>query len=128
MPRPDPWQARLLCSTALNVLVCASRQTGKSTATQFAAIHQAVTVADSLVICCAPSLRQSCEFQHGIARRKTRVNALMTRASIFLVRKSLQGWMDCRVKPGNDDPSVGPLRHSALPCRTARTSLYVPAP
>jgi hypothetical protein len=34
---------------------------------------------------------------------KTRVNALMTRASIFL-RKM----MDCRVKPGNDDRWLGP--------------------
>jgi hypothetical protein len=32
----------------------------------------------------------------------TRVNALMTRASIFFV-KSFAKVMDCRVKPGNDD-------------------------
>ena len=28
----------------------------------------------------------------------------MTRASINLHEKHFQKWMDCRVKPGNDDP------------------------
>jgi hypothetical protein len=27
----------------------------------------------------------------------------MTRASILCEQKSLRRWMDCRVKPGNDD-------------------------
>jgi hypothetical protein len=43
-------------------------------------------------------LNSSCA---GRSASKTRVNALMTRASIFFAR-SLTKWMDCRVKPGND--------------------------
>src|SRR5262249_24806419 len=41
---------------------------------------------------------------NGVTRDtlKSRVNALMTRASIFFARRSLRRWMDCRVKPGND--------------------------
>ena len=38
----------------------------------------------------------------GRSASKTRVNALMTRASIFFARKFLRRRMDCRVKPGND--------------------------
>jgi hypothetical protein len=37
----------------------------------------------------------------------TRVNALMTRASIFFAKKLLRRTMDCRVKPGNDGGWVG---------------------
>ena len=45
----------------------------------------------------AVALDSSCP---GIARRKTRVNALTTRASIE--KKRLLKKMDCRLKPGND--------------------------
>ena len=38
----------------------------------------------------------------GHSALKTRVNALMTRASIAFAIESLRSWMDCRVKPGND--------------------------
>jgi hypothetical protein len=38
----------------------------------------------------------------GIARRKTRVNALMTRQSIHLCKKLLAKMMDARVKPAHD--------------------------
>src|SRR5262245_59458871 len=38
----------------------------------------------------------------GRSASKTRVNALMTRASIFFAKRLLRRWMDCRVKPGND--------------------------
>jgi hypothetical protein len=38
----------------------------------------------------------------GIARRKTRVNALMTRQSIHLRKSLLAKKMDARVKPAHD--------------------------
>jgi len=34
----------------------------------------------------------------------------LTRASIFFARKFLRRSMDCRVKPGNDDLNVAPVR------------------
>jgi hypothetical protein len=42
----------------------------------------------------------------GRSASKTRVNALITRASIFFAKESLRRLMDCRVKPGNDDHSL----------------------
>src|SRR5262249_21108554 len=46
----------------------------------------------------------------GRSASKTRVNALMTRASIFCAKSILRRWMDCRVKPGNDDRSLALMR------------------
>jgi hypothetical protein len=43
----------------------------------------------------------------GRSALNTRVNALITRASILFAKTFLQRWMDCRVKPGNDSFDVG---------------------
>ena len=45
----------------------------------------------------------------GIARRKTRVNALMTRQSILLRKK-----MDARVKPAHDDSASTAINRRAF--------------
>lgn len=58
---PDPWQARLLRSTAPRVLLNCSRQSGKSTTTGVLAMHTAVYAPGSLVLLIAPSIRQSSE-------------------------------------------------------------------
>jgi hypothetical protein len=58
---PDPWQLRLLRSEASRVLLNCSRQSGKSTMAALLALHRALTVPGSLVLCLAPALRQSQE-------------------------------------------------------------------
>lgn len=58
---PDPWQARLLRSTASNAIVCCSRQAGKSTTTALLALHKAIFRPGSLILLVSPSLRQSAE-------------------------------------------------------------------
>lgn len=72
--RPDPWQARLLRSTARQSLLLCSRQAGKSTNTAALAVHTAVYDPGSLTLLFAPSQRQSqelfrkvTEFYSGIA-------------------------------------------------------------
>ena len=57
----------------------------------------------------------------GRSASKTRVNALMTRASIFFAKRFLRRWMDCRVKPGNDARGVVPAR--GTPRRSRRGDL-----
>jgi hypothetical protein len=57
---PDPWQRRLLRSTARWVLLNCCRQSGKSTTTAIVAVHQAI-YDPGLVLCVSPSLRQSRE-------------------------------------------------------------------
>lgn len=58
---PDPWQADVLRSTAPRVLLLCSRQSGKSTVSAVAALHQALYRPGSLVLALAPALRQSQE-------------------------------------------------------------------
>lgn len=58
---PDPWQAELLRSAARQVLLCCSRQAGKSTVVAALALHTALFRPGSLVLLLSPSLRQSSE-------------------------------------------------------------------
>jgi hypothetical protein len=58
---PDPWQTRLLSSSAQRVLLLCSRQAGKSTACAALALRVALLQPRALVLLCSPSLRQSGE-------------------------------------------------------------------
>jgi len=58
---PDPWQADLLRSGSKRILLNCSRQSGKSTMSAVIAIHRALYHPGSLVLCLAPTLRQSQE-------------------------------------------------------------------
>jgi hypothetical protein len=58
---PDPWQTRLLRSSAERQLVLCSRQSGKSTAVAALALAEALTRPRSLVLLLSPSERQSGE-------------------------------------------------------------------
>jgi hypothetical protein len=58
---PDPWQERLLRSSSDRTLLNCCRQSGKSTMAAVMALHRALTVPGSLVLCLAPALRQSQE-------------------------------------------------------------------
>jgi len=58
---PDDWQADVLRSSASRMLLCCSRQTGKSTITSVLAVHTALYNPGALVLLLSPSLRQSQE-------------------------------------------------------------------
>lgn len=58
---PDAWQAAVLRSSARNQILMCSRQAGKSTVSATAAIHEAVSRDDRLILVLSPSLRQSQE-------------------------------------------------------------------
>jgi hypothetical protein len=57
---PDPWQARLLHSSAPWILLNCCRQSGKSTTTAAVALHTAL-YDPGLILLVSPSLRQSKE-------------------------------------------------------------------
>jgi hypothetical protein len=59
--RPDPWQRALLLSGDRQVLLNASRQSGKSTVVSALALHTALFTPGALVLLVSPSLRQSAE-------------------------------------------------------------------
>ena len=56
---PDPWQRDVLQGTAKQMLLCCSRQSGKSAITAALAVHIAVTQPDSLILLLSKSERQS---------------------------------------------------------------------
>jgi hypothetical protein len=58
---PDPWQRDLLRSSSGRIIMNACRQSGKSTMSAIIALHRALYHPGSLVLCLAPSLRQSQE-------------------------------------------------------------------
>lgn len=64
---PDPWQADLLRSEALAVLMLCSRQAGKSTTAAAMALHEALYKPPALVLLLSPSLRQSQELFKAVS-------------------------------------------------------------
>ena len=58
---PDPWQRSLLLGNDRQVLLCASRQSGKSTVVSALALHTALFTPGALVLLLSPSQRQSAE-------------------------------------------------------------------
>src|SRR5215208_6183407 len=64
---PDPWQENLLRSASERVLLNCCRQSGKSTMTAVIALHRALYLPGSLILCLAPALRQSQELFSKIA-------------------------------------------------------------
>ena len=65
---PDPWQRRLLQSTASRQLLLCCRQSGKSTACAALALATALKEPDALVLLLSPSLRQSQELYRKVAQ------------------------------------------------------------
>lgn len=57
----DPWQRAFLLGGARHVLLCCSRQSGKSTVVSALALHTALFTPGALVLLLSPSLRQSSE-------------------------------------------------------------------
>ena len=58
---PDPWQAEFLNDEEKRILLCCSRQSGKTTMAAIRACHQARFYPGSLTLILSPSLRQSSE-------------------------------------------------------------------
>jgi hypothetical protein len=64
----DLWQRDLMRSTALRILLCCARQTGKSTTAALIAIVTAIMQAGALVLLVSPSQRQSGELFRTLMR------------------------------------------------------------
>ena len=64
----DQWQAELMRSTAPRVLLCCSRQSGKSTVCALISVATAVLQPGALVLIVSPSQRQSAEMFRTVMR------------------------------------------------------------
>ncbi|MBN9662723.1 MAG: terminase family protein [Acidobacteria bacterium] len=76
---PDPAQAAVLDTPARRVLLCCTRQWGKSTVTVLMALYHAFNAPETLTLCVSPSLRQSRIFLQKAARFLRRAGVPYTR-------------------------------------------------
>jgi ERCC4-related helicase len=80
---PDPIQAELLTTSARKVLLCCTRQWGKSTIAALIALHEALYSSPAMIILVSPSQPQSTElfkkiheFLGEAARRSARASGV----------------------------------------------------
>ena len=81
---PDPWQADLLRSEAKQLIMLASRQSGKSTVAALLAVWEALYRAPAFVLLLAPVLRQSIE----LFRKLKHVIGALPPETVGLVRET----------------------------------------
>lgn len=99
---PDPWQERLLRSTSPRVLLNCSRQSGKSTMSGVMALHRALYFPDSLVLCLAPSERQSKELFAKVADSYRRLRGTPAPASDRKLGMHLPNGSRIEALPGSE--------------------------
>ena len=105
---PDPWQNEVLNSTARQVIMCCSRQSGKTLTTAALALHEALFGVPGPTLLISPSLRQSQEHLQVIKQLLERV----PRELAHVVREttlSIELSSGARVLslPGGSGPDVG---------------------
>ena len=99
---PDPWQARLLRSTSSRVLLNCSRQSGKSTMSGVMALHRALYFPRSLVLCLAPSERQSKELFAKVSDSYRRLRGTPAPASDRKLGMQLPNGSRIEALPGSE--------------------------
>jgi len=99
---PDPWQERLLRSTSPRVLLNCSRQSGKSTMSGMIALHRALYFPGSLVLCLAPSERQSKELFAKVADSYRRLRGTPAPASDRKLGMHLPNGSRIEALPGSE--------------------------
>ncbi len=99
---PDPWQADLLRSTSPRVLLNCARQSGKSTMSGVIALHRALYFPGSLVLCLAPSERQSKELFAKVADSYRRLRGAPAPASDRKLGMHLPNGSRIEALPGSE--------------------------
>lgn len=98
----DPWQRDLLTTMPLRASLNCSRQSGKSTACALMATHTAAFEADSLVIICSPSQRQSAEMLRSVRQMHGKVDGLPELVSESVLKLELANGSRVLALPGGD--------------------------
>ena len=77
----DEWQKRLLRKRYMRMLLCCSRQAGKSTVTACFALIEAICCAPILILVICPAARQSKEFLRNVSRFRKKLGVKITQES-----------------------------------------------
>jgi hypothetical protein len=99
---PDPWQRDLLRSSSDRVLLNCCRQSGKSTMSGVMALHRALYFPGSLVLCLAPSERQSKELFAKVSNSYRRLRGTPAPASDRKLGMHLPNGSRIEALPGSE--------------------------
>ena len=102
--RPDPWQVEVLTSAAPRLALNCARQAGKSAVVACLALHEALTVPDSLTLLVSPSLRQSMELFRKVARAFAALGAPMPLEAESKLAYELRNGSRLIALPGQEGP------------------------
>jgi helicase-like protein len=104
---PDDWQREVLRSPTDRVLLCCSRQSGKSTVAAVMALHTALYHPPALVLLLSPSLRQGQELFKIVARLYTALGTPTPLLAESALRVEFQGGSRIVSLPGTEETVRG---------------------
>ena len=104
---PDPWQERLLRSSASKILLLCCRQAGKSTVTGALSLHEALFRPKSLVLLLSPSQRQSQELFRKVSEFRERVGFSVPVKEESALRVEFENGSRIVALPGNEETIRG---------------------
>lgn len=104
---PDPWQEELLRSPAKQILLCCSRQSGKSTTTAALALNEALFRSNSLVLLLSPSQRQSAELFKKVCDFRSKIGVSVPVKEESALRIEFANGSRIVALPGNEETIRG---------------------
>lgn len=111
---PDPWQSRLLCSTAKQVMLLCSRQVGKSTSVALLATHTARYQDGAQILLLAPSERQSMELLRTTQAIWHSIPSPVEAKADTLTRMEMSNGSRILALPGSKGDSIRGIPHVDL--------------
>ena len=104
---PDPWQIDVLTTNSKRMLLCCSRQAGKSTVSALLALHKLIYEPPSTVILISPSLNESVELYRRLHEFYEKIPGLAKATQESLTRLSLDSGSRVLSSPGSEKSSRG---------------------
>jgi len=104
---PDPWQTDVLTTNSKRMLLCCSRQAGKSTVSALLALHKLLYEPPPTVILISPSLNQSVELYRRLHQFYEKIPGLAKATQESLTRLSLDNGSRVLSLPGSEKSSRG---------------------
>jgi hypothetical protein len=99
----DPWQANLLRQMPRRALLNCSRQSGKSTTCALMALHVGCYEPESLIICLAPSQRQSAELLRSIRILHGKVDGVPALDGESVLKLEMENGSRIMALPGGEE-------------------------